>query len=171
MNPPQVYMCSPSWTLLPPPSLQSILVCRFLECWRSLLPSPVWPLPVCLDSWTWHSRFLCNIALYSIGPFFYHQSHPQLSIVFALAPSLHSFWSYFSTDLQKHIGHLLTWVGSSSFSILSFCLFILFMGFSRQEYWSGLPFPFQWTTFCQTSPPSKLPVSGGPTRHGLVSLS
>ena len=30
---------------------------------------------------------------------------------------------------------------SSSFSALSFCLFILFMGFSRQEYWSGLPFP------------------------------
>ena len=34
-----------------------------------------------------------------------------------------------------------TALGSSSFSILSFCLFILFMGFSRQEYWSGLPFP------------------------------
>ena len=32
-------------------------------------------------------------------------------------------------------------LGSSSFSILSFCLFVLFMGFSRQEYWSGLPFP------------------------------
>ena len=32
-------------------------------------------------------------------------------------------------------------LGSSSFYILSFCLFILFMGFSRQEYWSGLPFP------------------------------
>ena len=32
-------------------------------------------------------------------------------------------------------------LGSSSFSILSFCLFILFMLFSRQEYWSGLPFP------------------------------
>ena len=30
---------------------------------------------------------------------------------------------------------------SSSFSVLSFCLFILFMGFSRQEYWSGLPLP------------------------------
>ena len=28
----------------------------------------------------------------------------------------------------------------SSFSVLSFFLFILFMGFSRQEYWSGLPF-------------------------------
>ena len=32
-------------------------------------------------------------------------------------------------------------LGSSSFSVLSFCLFILFMGFSRQEYWSGLPGP------------------------------
>ena len=32
-------------------------------------------------------------------------------------------------------------LGSSSFSVLSFCLFILFMGFSKQEYWSGLPFP------------------------------
>ena len=32
-------------------------------------------------------------------------------------------------------------LGSSSFSVISFCLFILFMGFSRQEYWSGLPFP------------------------------
>ena len=32
-------------------------------------------------------------------------------------------------------------ISSIVFSILSFCLFILFMGFSRQEYWSGLPFP------------------------------
>ena len=31
-------------------------------------------------------------------------------------------------------------LGSSPFSVLSFCLFILFLGFSRQEYWSGLPF-------------------------------
>ena len=31
-------------------------------------------------------------------------------------------------------------LGSSSFSILSFCLFILFMGFSRQEYWNDLSF-------------------------------
>ena len=32
-------------------------------------------------------------------------------------------------------------LGRSSLSVLSFCLFILFMGFSRQEDWSGLPFP------------------------------
>ena len=32
-------------------------------------------------------------------------------------------------------------LGNSSCSVLSLCLFILFMGVSRQEYWSGLPFP------------------------------
>ena len=32
-------------------------------------------------------------------------------------------------------------LGSSSFSVWSFCLFILFLGFSKQEYWSGLIFP------------------------------
>ena len=32
------------------------------------------------------------------------------------------------------------WPASSSFSALSFCLFVLFMRFSRQEYWSGLNF-------------------------------
>ena len=32
-------------------------------------------------------------------------------------------------------------LGNSSFSVISFCLFILFMKFSRQENWSGLPFP------------------------------
>ena len=30
--------------------------------------------------------------------------------------------------------------GGSSSGVISFCLFILFMGFSRQEYWSVLPF-------------------------------
>ena len=46
-------------------------------------------------------------------------------------------------------------LGRSSFSGLSFFLFILFMGFSRQEYWSGLPFPspvHHWR-FCQNPPP------------------
>ena len=32
-------------------------------------------------------------------------------------------------------------LGNSSFSVIYFCLWVLFMGFSRQEYWSGLPFP------------------------------
>ena len=48
-------------------------------------------------------------------------------------------------DLLLHWSPVAYWAPtnreSSSFSVLSFCLFILFMGFSRQEYWSGLPFP------------------------------
>ena len=52
--------------------------------------------------------------------------------------------SSFFLELFLHWSPVACWaptdLGSSSFSILSFCLFILFMGFSRQEYWSGLPF-------------------------------
>ena len=51
----------------------------------------------------------------------------------------------FFLELFLHWSPVAYWpptnLGSSYFSILSFCLFILFMGFSRQEYWSGLPFP------------------------------
>ena len=49
------------------------------------------------------------VALYCIGLYFHHQSHLELGAVFALALSLHSFWSYFFTDFQKHTGHLQTW--------------------------------------------------------------
>ena len=51
----------------------------------------------------------------------------------------------FFLELFLHWSPVACWaptnLGSSSFSVLSFCFFILFMGFSRQEYWSGLPFP------------------------------
>ena len=61
----------------------------------------------------------------------------------------------FFLELFLHWPPVVYWaptdLGSSSFSILSFCLFILFMGLSRQEYWSALPFPFPVDTFCQLS--------------------
>ena len=51
----------------------------------------------------------------------------------------------FFLELFLHWSPVAYWdppdLGSFSFSILSFCLFILFMGYSRQEYWSDLPFP------------------------------
>ena len=56
-------------------------------------------------------------------------------LVIALYSSPVAYWT--PSDLE----------GSSSGAI-SFCLFILFMGFSWQEYWSIL----QWTVFCQTHP-------------------
>ena len=56
------------------------------------------------------------------------------------------FISSFFLELLLHSSPVAYWaptnLGRSSFSVLSFCLFILFMGFSRKEYWSGLPFPF-----------------------------
>ena len=62
----------------------------------------------------------------------------------------------FFLELILHCSPGAYWVptdlGSSSFSVLSFYLFILFMGFSREEYWSGLPFP-------------------SPVDHGLSELS
>ena len=52
--------------------------------------------------------------------------------------------SSFFLELFLHWSPVPYWaptdLGSSSFSVLSFCFFILFMGFSRQEYWSGLLF-------------------------------
>ena len=62
-------------------------------------------------------------------------------------------------------------LGSSSFSILSFCLFILFMGFSRQEYWSALPFPTPVDHILSETLHHDPSVVGGTTWHGLVSLS
>ena len=116
---------------------QSILVHWFLKCGCSLLPSPVWPLSICLDSWTWHSRFLCNIALYSIGLYFHHQSHPKCCFCFG---SVSSFFLELFLCWSPKVYWAPTNLGSSSFSIISLCLFMQFMGFSRQEYWSGLPF-------------------------------
>ena len=53
--------------------------------------------------------------------------------------------SSFFLELFLHSSPVAYWVptdrGSSSFSVISFCLFILFIGFSSQECWSGFPFP------------------------------
>ena len=46
-----------------------------------------------------------------------------------------------------------THLGSSSFNVLSFCLFILFMGFQGKNTEVVCHSLLQWTTFCQTSPP------------------
>ena len=95
------------------------------------------PMQYCsLQHWT----LLLSPVTSTTGYCFCFGSIPSFFLELFLHWSPVAYWS--PTDL-----------GSSSFSILSFCLFILFMGFSSQEYWKGLPFPSPWTTFCQTSPP------------------
>ena len=42
--------------------------------------------------------------------------------------------------------------GGLCFGILSFCFFILFMGFLRQKYWSDCHSLLQSTMFCQNAP-------------------
>ena len=128
----------------------------------SPLPSPVWPLPICLDSWTSHSKFLCNIALYSIGPCYHHQSHPQLGTVFAWL-RLFILSGVISPLIS---GSILGTYQPGEFSVISFCLFILFVGFSRQEYWSGLPFPTPVDHFL-----SELSTMTRPSRVALHSMA
>ena len=54
--------------------------------------------------------------------------------------------SSFFLELFLHCSPVAYWaptnLRSPSFSVLSFCLFILFTGLSRQEYWSRLPLPY-----------------------------
>ena len=78
--------------------------------------------------------------------------------------------SSFFLELFLHWSPITYWaptdLGSSYFSVLPFCLFILFMGFSRQEYWSGLPFPFPMDHIL--SELSTMTHSSGVALHGLV---
>ena len=61
---------------------------------------------------------------------------------------------------------------SSSFCVLSFCLFILFMGFSRQEYCSGFPFPSPvdhiWSELSTMTRPSWVAPHG--MAHSFIEL-
>ena len=81
----------------------------------------------------WHGRNIpgsCALLFFfSIRLYFHRQTHPQLDIVFALAQPFHSFWSYLSAFLCSILGTIDLW--SSSFRVISFCLFILLMGLSR----------------------------------------
>ena len=75
-----------------------------------------------------HQTLLPSLVRSTTGCCFHSGSISSFFLELFLHWSPGSYWA--PTDL-----------GSSSFSVLSFCLFMLFMGFSGQEYWSGLPFP------------------------------
>ena len=80
--------------------------------------------------------------------------------------------SSFFLELFLHSSLVAHWapnnLGSSSFSVIFFCLFILFMCFSRQEYWRGrgLPFPFPVDHILSKLSTMTCPSWGGPTWHG-----
>ena len=83
------------------------------------------PMHYCsLQHWT----SLPSPVTFTTGCCFCFGSIPSFFLKLYLHSSLEAYWA--PIDL-----------GSSPFSVLSFCLFILFMGFLRQGYWSGFPFP------------------------------
>ena len=75
-----------------------------------------------------HRTLLPSPVTSTTGYCFCFGSIPSFFLELFLHWSPVAYWA--PTDLGVHL----------SVSYL-FCLFILFMGFSRQEYWSGLPFP------------------------------
>ena len=81
--------------------------------------------------------------------------------------------SSFSLKLFLHSFPVAYWaptnLGNSSFSVLSFCLFILFMGFLREEYWSVCHSLLLWTMFCHNSSPWLVCLHG--MAHGFIELN
>ena len=75
-----------------------------------------------------HWTLLASAVTSTTGYCFYFGSASSFFLQLFLHCSPVAYWA--PTDL-----------GSSSFCVLSFCLFILFMKFSRQKYRSCLPFP------------------------------
>ena len=69
-----------------------------------------------------------------------------------LSRCLYSFWIYFSTDLQKHIGHLLTRGVPLSVSYY-FAFSYSSWGSQGKNTEVACHSLLQWTPFCQTSPP------------------
>ena len=72
---------------------------------------------------------------------------PTIGCCFSLAPSLHSFWSYFSTyRAPLTCGFHLSGFYLFAFSYSSW-------GFQGKNTEMACHYLFQWTTFCQNSPP------------------
>ena len=97
-----------------------------------------------------HWTLLLSTVTSTTGCCFHFGSISSLFLELFLHWSPVTYWE--ATDL-----------GSSSFSVISFCILILFMGFSVQAYWSGLSFssPVDYVLH------HDLLVLLGPSRHGL----
>ena len=78
--------------------------------------------------------------------------------------------SSFFLELFLHWSPVAYWAPTDLGKCPIFLPFILFMGFSRQEYWSGHSL-LQWTTFCQNSPPWSIHLVWPYMTRFIVSLS
>ena len=127
MNPPQVYMCFPSWTLLPPPS-------PFHPSGSSQCTSPKHPVS-CIEP-RLATHFIHDIL---------HVSMP-FSPIFPPSPSPTESIRLFYTSVSLLLSRACTlcvlsrvWLFVTPWSIAHETPLI--MKFPRQECWSWLPFP------------------------------
>ena len=116
---------------------------------RSLCPSPVWPLSIYLDS----PNVLGSHAVFFTALHFTFTTRHirQLGIISALAQPLHTFWIFLCSSPVAYWTP--TNVGSSSFSVMYFCLFILFMVSQGKNAKVACYSLLQWIMFCQNCLP------------------
>ena len=105
----------------------------------SLLPSAVWPLPICLIHWP-NSPGSYAILLFIASDIASIISHIHNWVLFFLWLCLFILSGVISLLFSSSILGTY-WPGEFIFQCPIFLPFKVFMWFSRQEYWSGLPFP------------------------------
>ena len=108
------------------------------------------------------------MVLYSIELYFHHQSHPQLGVVFALAPSLHCFCSYLSTILQELIGHLPT--GGVHLAVSYLFAFYAVHGVLKARILKWFAILFSSRPYFVRTLHHDMSILGGPTWHGSYFL-
>ena len=101
--------------------------------------------------------------------FFYLQSHPQLGIVFTLAPSLHFFWSYFLLISSSILSTYQP--GEFIFQCPIFLLFHTVHGVLKARILKWFAISFSSGPHFVRTLHHDLPVLGGPTWHASVLLS
>ena len=117
-----------------------------------------------------HSRFLCNIPGSYVSDLTPISSHIHNWALFSLWLCLFIVSGVISPLFCSSI-LTPTDLGSSSFSVISFCLFILFMGFSGNNAEVVCHSLLQWTMFCQNSPPWPICLGWPYMAWLIVSLS
>ena len=105
-----------------------------------------------------HLALLPSAVISTTGCCFCFHATSSFFLELLLHGSLVAYWA--STDL-----------GSSSFSVLSLWLLILFMEYKGKNIEVACHLLLQWTTFCQNSPPWPVCLGWPYTAWLIVSLS
>ena len=144
----------------------SILIHWFLRCQCSILSSPVWHV---LFTLIHRSNIPGSYAILFFTASDFLLSPPDISTAehcFCIGPATSFFLGVISNCSLLFSNSILDtlWPEGASSSIVSFCLFILSVGFSRQEYWNDFISSASGPHFVRT-PHHDPSILGGPAPH------